>query len=58
MNEYRFRANWLGKLILQRRYKIWDGYDRVGVWQDATVEGLEDYYRQFFQQTLLPPKQP
>jgi hypothetical protein len=51
MNEYRFRANWLGKLILQRRYKVWDGYDRVGVWQDATVEGLQDYYRQFYKQT-------
>jgi hypothetical protein len=47
MNNYQFRTNWRGRLILQRRdtYRfVWgDPYYR---WRDATVEDLKDYYEQ------------
>ena len=55
MNEYRFRANWRGKLILQRLHTYrdqWGGPDRL--WEDATAGDLRDYYRQFYEQTKQP----
>lgn len=52
INQWRFRANWRGKLILQRRL-AWheqrrlarhdDGMD-FSRWQDATTEDLGDYF--------------
>lgn len=59
MSDYRFRANWRGKLILQilRTYRDqWGGPDLL--WEDATAGDLRDYYRQLYKQTLLPPSQP
>lgn len=41
-DDWRFRATWTGKLILQRRYRTL-GYmpgDWVFKWRDATVEDL------------------
>jgi hypothetical protein len=45
MNNYRFRSNWRGKLILQRLIKYrdqWGGPDFE--WCDADAGDLKDYY--------------
>ena len=47
MNNYQFRTNWRGQLILQRQRHtcgIWG--DKRYYWRDATVEDLKDYYEQ------------
>lgn len=52
MSDYRFRANWRGKLILQilRTYRDqWGGPDLL--WEDATAGDLRDYYRQLYKQS-------
>jgi hypothetical protein len=47
MNNYQFRTNWRGKLILQRlRYRRDRWGDKYGCWQDATTQDLKDYYEQ------------
>ena len=47
MNNYQFRTNWRGKLILQRRYTARDRWgDRYQFWRDATTTDLKDYYEQ------------
>lgn len=54
MKNYRFRTNWRGKLILQRRVKyyninmyMWDYY-----WRDATSKDLQDYYETHTQDSV------
>jgi hypothetical protein len=39
---WRFRTNWRGQMILQRRHRELGGYpgDWILVWRDATVEDL------------------
>lgn len=47
MNNYRFRTNWRGQLILQRLHTYRDqfgGPDRL--WEDADTKDLKDYYEQ------------
>ena len=40
---WRFRVNWRGKLILQRRFRFfsWHPMDWVIRWRDADVEDLK-----------------
>lgn len=49
MTAWRFRANWRGRLILQRRVRelrpLGSSCDFVLVWSDATSEDLAEYYR-------------
>lgn len=55
MNNYRFRANWRGKLILQRLHTYrdqWGGPEHL--WLDADAGDLRDYYQQLFKQTPQP----
>lgn len=54
MNNYQFRTNWLGQLILQRHVytQRWYG-DKYYAWQDATAQDLKDYYEQLY--TLQKP---
>ena len=50
MNNYRFRSNWRGKLVLQRLYTYrdqWGGPDRL--WKDATTQDLKNYYQELCQ---------
>lgn len=44
MNEWRFRTNWRGKLILQRRVHQTLYAEAYYVWRDATAGDLADYY--------------
>lgn len=44
MNQWRFRTNWRGKLILQRRLAWHDDGMDFSRWQDATTEDLGDYF--------------
>lgn len=48
LNDWRFRTNWRGVLILQRRVKTFACFgpiaDRVFQWRDATTEDLAAYY--------------
>lgn len=44
MNQWRFRTNWRGKLILQRR-SVWrDDGRECSEWLDASTEDLGDYF--------------
>lgn len=49
MTEWRFRTNWRGLLILQRRVPDLVAYgptvERVLKWRDATSKDLAEYYR-------------
>lgn len=48
INEWRFRTNWRGKLILQRKVKelefLGPSVDFVWKWRDANTEDLGDFY--------------
>jgi len=48
MSEWRFRTNWRGKLILQRRIRtmrfLGPGVEPGFEWRDATTEDLGLYY--------------
>jgi hypothetical protein len=48
MNNYQFRTNWRGQLILRRQVPGWNIYTRSPglYWRDAAVEDLKDYYEQ------------
>jgi hypothetical protein len=48
MNNYQFRTNWRGQLILRRQVRGWDIYTRSPglYWRDATAADLKDYYEQ------------
>ena len=48
MNNYQFRTNWRGQLILQRQVRGWNIYTRSPglYWRDATAQDLKDYYEQ------------
>jgi hypothetical protein len=47
MNNYQFRTNWRGKLVLQRLIKYRDQFgDPKFQWEDATTQDLKDYYEQ------------
>ena len=50
MSDYRFRTNWRGKLILQRRIKYYNinMYMHDYLWRDATVEDLKHYYAELY----------
>lgn len=49
MNNYQFRINWLGHLVLQRKFMYNRFYgDKYFVWHDASVEDLKDYYEQLY----------
>ena len=50
MNNYRFRANWRGKLILQRRITYYNinTWGRDTYWRDATTQDLKDYYKELY----------
>jgi hypothetical protein len=43
---WRYRTNWRGKVILQRRYRTLDDYPMFWKmkWYDAQVEDLFDFY--------------
>lgn len=49
MTGWRFRTNWRGKLILQRRVRdlhvIGSMVEPCMRWRDATAEDLSEYYR-------------
>ena len=49
MTEWRFRTNWRGLLILQRRVTdlipFGPSMERVLKWRDATAKDLGEYYR-------------
>ena len=58
MNNYQFRTNWRGKLILQRRYTASDRWgDRYQFWRDATTTDLKDYYEQLYKVQALCARQ-
>jgi hypothetical protein len=48
MDNWRFRTNWRGVLVLQRRVKAWAFYgplaEREFRWRDAKTEDLAAYY--------------
>lgn len=53
MSDYRFRTNWRGKLILQRRYYYRNSWgDRCHYWCDAKTEDLRDYYEKHTQSSV------
>jgi hypothetical protein len=55
MNNYQFRTNWRGKLILQRqRYSRDKWGDKQYYWADATISDLKDYYQQLYEPKTLP----
>jgi hypothetical protein len=49
MDNWRFRTNWRGKLILQRRVRelapVGPSLEWVSKWRDATAKDLAGYYR-------------
>jgi hypothetical protein len=50
MNNYQFRTNWRGKLILQRQRSFRDKWgDKQYYWTDATISDLKDYYQQIYE---------
>jgi hypothetical protein len=50
MNNYQFRTNWRGKLILQRKFHARDKWgDKYYYWQDANTTDLKHYYEQLCQ---------
>jgi hypothetical protein len=57
MNNYQFRTNWRGKLILQRQWYSRDKWgDKQYYWTDATVSDLKEYYQQLYEpKTNLRP---
>lgn len=57
MNDYQFRTNFIGQLILQRRV-VWT--NGTTGWQDAKAEDLRDYYAELFQlqAPCTAPQQP
>lgn len=49
MNNYQFRTNWRGKLILQRLKYTRDNWgDKYYYWQDASTQDLKDYYEALY----------
>lgn len=55
MNNYQFRTNWRGQLVLQRlnTYRNQFG-DREYQWEDATTKDLKHYYQQLYEPKTLP----
>lgn len=48
MNNYQFRTNWLGQLVLQRLHTTRDRWgDRCYEWLDATATDLK-YYQELY----------
>jgi hypothetical protein len=46
-DNWRFRVNWRGKLILQRRRKFRHSMDWWEfIWRDANVTDLAEFYRE------------
>lgn len=47
-DNWRFRTNWRGKVVLQRRFRELGGYpgDWVLVWRDARVEDLKVFFEE------------
>jgi hypothetical protein len=52
MTAWRFRANWRGLLILQRRVRIIRLFGSRAEpcleWRDATAEDMAEYYRDLY----------
>lgn len=46
MDDYQFRTNWLGQVILQRRVVY---LNATTGWQDATAQDLKDYYAELYE---------
>jgi hypothetical protein len=48
MNNYQFRTNWRGQLVLQYRDKYYNvrTWSHEYYWRDATTQDLKDYYEQ------------
>lgn len=50
MNNFQFRTNWRGQLVLQRQWYTrvrWG--DKNYYWQDADTTDLQDYYKQLYE---------